>query len=179
MGPCPDGSRRDMNCKCPEKTQESCDVIYGPCPVNSFRGKSMSCECIPNPTTSQPETTAPESSCAFKACEQGYYWSPEPVCKCLLFCDYIMICTAGQTWDLNKCRCVTDPKYTTRNTQGTTKTSRSTTKTTRRPKKTTRRTTKTTRRPKKNTRRTTKTTRRTTKTTQRTTKTTRRPMMSI
>lgn len=85
------------------------------CGGNTFSGISSSPPSSFCPSKCQSNFELDPNTCECnclkdKKCARGYYWA-DFYCGCLLICDYIKICPAGQKWDFIECACIDDPKY--------------------------------------------------------------------
>jgi hypothetical protein len=97
---CPDGSELDAeNCVC--KAVSICGLS---CPQGSELDV-INCECIPTDTSPTPK------QCIEKPCKRGYQFFAEPICDCMLTCDYIEECPAGEKWDFIECGCVSYDRF--------------------------------------------------------------------
>jgi hypothetical protein len=125
------------NTEPPPDTTES---TLPPCGITCQEGLQLdpvNCDCIPAPSLTPPPTTncplacpegfeldayscicnqiytspTPPPQCIEKDCERGYVFFDEPVCDCMLACDYIRECPPGEKWDFIECGCVSDHKF--------------------------------------------------------------------
>jgi hypothetical protein len=67
----------------------------------------IECGCVGTPVPSTDSSPSP--SCIPQSCPRGYIWGLWGMCQCVLACDYIMECPAGQKWDFIECGCVGTP----------------------------------------------------------------------
>jgi hypothetical protein len=100
---CPEGLQLDaVNCVCRDVTM---------CPLSCPEGSELdpvNCVCFPTDTSPTP---TPPPQCIKKDCERGYVFFAEPVCDCVLACDYIKECPPGEKWDFIECGCVSYDRF--------------------------------------------------------------------